>query len=205
MIARARIPAPRSSIMMPVPSGSRSNSRIGKGLRISKTRKSIRPTRNVFHDRGTAINETSWPATSSMTTNCGSLMPVARTTRVEAGMPMSVTTKTAMIVARVRLPTGMSEDVDADNTAPHRTMVAIEAQVPGPGLRRPMPKKVATSVAQRGALDRGAAADAGGEPALSREAAGREERADSGVPSDCRFCVIRVCGRREDREFPLRR
>ena len=46
---------------------------------ISKTRKSIKPTRKVFHVSGTAIRAMSCPATSSMTTNCGSF--VARSSR----------------------------------------------------------------------------------------------------------------------------
>ncbi len=78
---------------MPVPSGSRSSRRIGNGFQISKTRKSIRPARNVFQASGTAMSATSCPATSSMTTNCGSFKPEARATRVAAGIPMSVTTR----------------------------------------------------------------------------------------------------------------
>ena len=131
---------------MPVPSGSRSNRRIGNGFRISKTRKSIRPARNVFHAKGTAMRVTSCPATSSMTTNWGSSTPATRATRVAAGMPMSVTKAAATMVAQVRLAAGMWE------LANHQTMtVATDPQVPGPGLRRPAPKKVATSVAQSGA------------------------------------------------------
>ncbi len=45
----------------------------------------------------------------------------------------------------------------------HRRTVAAEPQVPGPGRKRPMPKNVATSVAQRSA-----GRDAGGTPALRR-------------------------------------
>ncbi len=52
-----------------------------------------------------------------------------------------------MMVAQVRLATGIRELASAQ-----RMTVATEPQVPGPGLRRPMPKKVATRVAQSGAF-----------------------------------------------------
>lgn len=195
MTASARIPAPRSSTTMPVPSGSRSNRRIGKGFKISKTRKSIRPDRSVFQERGTAIKETSCPATSSMTTNDGSLIPVARTTRVEAEMPVSMTTTAARRIAKVRFGAGMME-----HAAAHSKTVATEAHVPGPGLRRPMPKKVATRVAQRGADEREAAtAVVGGFGSPSAES--RIERSDD-ARSNCGFGVIRVrLAPREDSEF----
>jgi len=38
-------------------------------------------------------------------------------------------------------------------TPHHKSVVAAEPHVPGPGCRRPMPKKVATTVAQIGAFD----------------------------------------------------
>ena len=41
---------------------------------MSNALKSIKPTRKVFHARGTAMRAMSCPATSSMTTNCGSLL-----------------------------------------------------------------------------------------------------------------------------------
>ena len=58
---------------------------------MSKALKSIKPAAKVFHVRGTAIKAISCPATSSMTTNCGSLVPEARATCVAAGMPIRVT------------------------------------------------------------------------------------------------------------------
>jgi len=91
----------------------------------------------------------SCPAVSSMTTNCGSLRPELRATRVAAGMPRATAsaaraTLTGMIhgPGRARDPTSQTSTVASD---PH---------VPGPGLIRPAPKNVATSVAQRGARGR---------------------------------------------------
>src|SRR5208283_1695262 len=82
-----------------------------------------------------------------MTTNCGSFRPEDRATRVAAGIPMRVTAAAAMMVAQTRSATGIRGLANA-----HKITVANEAQVPGPGLRRPTPKKVATSVAQSGAV-----------------------------------------------------
>jgi len=83
-----------------------------------------------------------------MTTNCGSFTPVARETAVAAGIPMSVTAAAAMAVAQVRLAMGIWELASAQ-----RMTVARDPHVPGPGLMRPMPKKVAMRVAQSGARD----------------------------------------------------
>lgn len=83
-----------------------------------------------------------------MTTNCGSFEAEARATTVAAGIPMRVTAAAAMIVAQVRLAAGICELAKA-----HTIKVASDPHVPGPGFRRPAPNKVATSVAQRGALD----------------------------------------------------
>src|SRR6202171_1134206 len=58
-----------------------------------------------------------------------------------------------MMVAQVRFASGIRELANA-----HTRTVANDPHVPGPGLRRPVPKKVATSVAQSGAVDSGAAA-----------------------------------------------
>jgi hypothetical protein len=74
---------------------------------------------------------------------------------------MRVTAAAATIVAQVRLAIGIRELANA-----HRITVANDPHVPGPGLRRPAPKKVATSVAQSGALGQDAPATAGGTPAL---------------------------------------
>jgi len=131
---------------MPVPSGNSSSRRIGNGFHISKTRKSIKPARKGFQASGAAMSVTNCPATSSMTTNCGSFRPAARATMVAAGIPINVTTTAAMIVAQTRFPSGIRELANA-----HKITVAKDPQVPGPGLRRPVPKKVATSVAQIGA------------------------------------------------------
>src|ERR1700737_2481442 len=74
---------------------------------------------------------------------------------------MRVTAAAAITVAQVRLASGIREA-----TNPHTITVANDPHVPGPGLRRPAPKKVATSVAQSGARGRDAPATAGGTPAL---------------------------------------
>ena len=84
-----------------------------------------------------------------MTTNCGSFTPEERATRVAAGIPMRVTAAAATIVAQVRFATGIRELANA-----HTRTVANDPQVPGPGLRRPVPKNVATSVADSAAAGR---------------------------------------------------
>src|SRR2546430_4493163 len=96
-----------------------------------------------------------------MATNCGSFKLEKRATSVAAGIPMRVTAAAAMRVAQVRLACGIRK-----LTNPHTIIVANDPHVPGPGLRRPAPKKVATSVAQSGAAGRDAPATAGGTPAL---------------------------------------
>src|SRR5580693_8371013 len=144
--ANAKIPAATSSSTIPVPSGSFSSCRTGGGLTMSNALKSIRLARKVFHASGTAISAISCPATSSMTTNCGSFAADARATRVAAGMPTSATRTARAMATGVR-----SEGVRPYAMAAQITTVAAEAQVPGPGCRRPIPKKVATVVAQSGA------------------------------------------------------
>ncbi len=52
----------------------------------------------------------------------------------------------------------------------HNTTVAAEAQVPGPGRSRPMPKKVATNSAQRGAIAAASSRMSLLEPALENSA-----------------------------------
>src|SRR5512146_1651775 len=93
-----------------------------------------------------------------MTTKPGSLRPLARATLVEAGMPMPVTSAAATAAAGA-----CQLEATAGASRRQRATVATEAQVPGPGLRRPVPKKVAASHAQRGAGVAGAtaAADSG--------------------------------------------
>ena len=80
---------------------------------------------------------------------------------VAAGIPMRVTTEAAAIVAQARCAAGIWELASA-----HRITVASDPQVPGPGLRRPAPKNVATRVAHSGDRGRNAPATAGGTPAL---------------------------------------
>ena len=79
---------------------------------------------------------------------------------------MRVTAAAAMMVAQARFATGIWKLANA-----HTRTVANDAHVPGPGLRRPVPKKVATSVAQSGAAGRDAPATAGETPALRSGAA----------------------------------
>jgi hypothetical protein len=158
---RAKIPAATSSSTIPVPSGSFSSCRTGGGLTISNALKSIRPAGKVFHASGTAISAINCPATSSITTNCGSLVADARATRVAAGIPISVTSTARTIATGVRSEVGSS-----CATAAQSTTVAADPHVPGPGRSRPIPKKVATSVAHSAARGRDAPATAGETPAL---------------------------------------
>ena len=72
-----------------------------------------------------------------------------------------VTSAAAVIAAKVNDDSGIQRAVIAQTTT-----VATDPQVPGPGFRRPTPKKVATSVAQSGAGPRdlfelGVSSDAG--------------------------------------------
>jgi hypothetical protein len=114
---------------------------------MSKPRKSIKPTNRDFHATGTEIRVMSWPATSSMTTNPGSLSPAARATRVAAGIPIHIVTP-ASKAAAIACQLGGIQRV-----SPHQiSTVASDAHVPGPGRSHPIPKNVATNVAQRGAF-----------------------------------------------------
>src|SRR5258708_2153117 len=78
---------------MPTPSGRRSSWRTGGGLTISKALKSIKPSSRDCHAIGAAITVISWPATSSITTNCGSLRLLALATCVAAGIPIRTAAK----------------------------------------------------------------------------------------------------------------
>ena len=136
---------------------------------ISKPLKSIKPARKVFHESGTAINAINCPATSSMTTNCGSFRPEDRATCVAAGMPVSVTSTARASATGVR-----SDGVRLWASADHNMTVVADAQLPGPGRTWPMPKNVAVNLAHRGVRGRDAPsassgqapATAGGTPAL---------------------------------------
>jgi hypothetical protein len=70
-----------------------------------------------------------------------------RATLVEAGIPTSVT-------ATAALPAYQGNQVGSPYRAknPQRSIVATEAQVPGPGLPNPAPKNVAITHAQAGAF-----------------------------------------------------
>src|ERR1700734_2070686 len=101
---------------------------MGGGLTMSKPRKSINPTRRNFHVAGEATRVRSWPATSSITTYWGSLIPVARTIRVAAGIPIAI----ARIVSKSATP-GCTEDEIYRVSTHHKRIVAADPHVPGPG------------------------------------------------------------------------
>src|ERR1051326_3302688 len=126
--------------MIPVPPGSASRRRRGNGFTMSKLRKSIKPASMYFQFTGTAINAIIWPATSSITTNPGSLMPLSRATTVEGGIPISVTSTEIAIAVGIIQAEGIS------SPAAHQiAIVTAAAHVPEPGCKCPMPKKVAIS------------------------------------------------------------
>jgi hypothetical protein len=149
MRTSAQTPAATSSRTIPVPSGSFSNCRIGGGFIMSKARKSIKLIRKVFHAGGTPINAINWPATSSITTDCGSLLPSAREARVAAGMP----TPAAKAATANAVPVRKLAGRERDRAAQSKT-VAADPQVPGPGFSCPTPKKVAITFAQSGVAPR---------------------------------------------------
>src|SRR6476646_11445028 len=130
--------------MIPVPPGSASRRRRGNGFTMSKLRKSIKPASMYFQFTGTAINAIIWPATSSISTNPVSVIPLSRATTVDGGIPISVTsTETAVA-------TGTSQADEIQRLAAHQTaIVTADAQVPEPGWRCPMPKNVAISQERR--------------------------------------------------------
>src|SRR5581483_10256456 len=142
----AKIPAATSSKTIPLPPGSFSSCRTGGGFTISNPRKSIKPASRVFHDTGTNRKVIHCPATSSMTTNCGSLVAEAFATRVAAGMPSAIATAAKVASVAGRASTGTQR-----LTPNHIKVAESEPQVPGPGCKRPIPKKVAVSAAHRGA------------------------------------------------------
>ena len=86
------------------------------------------------------------PATSSMTTNCGSFAPEAFAVNVAARMPIAVTA--TAIPARV----SVCQAGETNRLTPSQISTAAnDPQVPGPGRNRPTPKKVAIKVAHIGA------------------------------------------------------
>src|ERR1700731_241909 len=130
--------------MIPVPPGSASRRRRGNGFTMSKLRKSIKPASMYFQCSGTAITAIIWPATSSITTNPGSSIPLSRATTVEGGMPIKVTSVATTMAA------GTSQADGSQWFAAHQSpIVTAEAQVPEPGCKCPIPKKVAISQDRR--------------------------------------------------------
>src|SRR5258708_6049361 len=89
-------------------------------------------------------------------------MPDARTTSVAAGTPITVTAAAAARVAQVRASAGIRQLKSA-----HTPTVATDPQVPGPGLSRPIPPKVATTVAHCGVSGRDVPATATLRPAFA--------------------------------------
>lgn len=128
---------------------------------ISKPLKSIKPARKVFHAIGTAMSAMICPATSSITTNCGSFLADARLTRVAAGIPIRMTNIATATASVVR-----SDGDNARATIAQIRTVAADAQLPGPGRRCPIPKNVAASVAHSGARGRKAPSSSLGPPFL---------------------------------------
>src|SRR5271166_3035661 len=141
---------------MPVPSGSFSRLRIGGGFTISNARKSIKPQSSGFQRIGHAISVTNCPATSSMTACDGSFLPQPRASRVAAGIPMAVVTTIRKRIMGMRAEGGSCAASSHQSSA-----AASDPHVPGPGRRRPAPKKVATQVAHFGADDAGMATSVG--------------------------------------------
>src|SRR5215469_12134583 len=126
--------------MIPVPPGSLSKRRKGKGFTMSNTRKSIRLANRYFQCGGTPTRAIIWPATSSITTKPGSSLPLSLATTVEGAIPSSVT---AIATAT---PTGASHVEGMIRLAPHHNKtMTVAAYVPGPGRKKPTPKKVAMS------------------------------------------------------------
>ena len=95
---------------------------------MSNPRKSIKPSNIDCHETGTAIRAISCPATSSITTNCGSFRRVARAMRVAAGMPTSMATA-ASSAANAGCQWGLIPELSNHQTK----TVAAEAQLPGAG------------------------------------------------------------------------
>src|ERR1700744_537653 len=142
--ASAYSPAPTSSIMIPVPSGSASNRRRGNGFTMSKLRKSIKPATRYFQCTGTPIRAIICPATSSITTNPGSSLPLSLATTVEGGMPARVIAIEASKATQICHCDGIQLHAHHQSNT-----VTAEAHVPEPGCRWPMPKKVAMSQERR--------------------------------------------------------
>src|SRR5580658_9319902 len=129
---------------MPQPAGRPSSWRAGNGLTISKRRnraRAMRASRQLTRLPSRAIH---WPATSSMTTKPGSWRPLSRAAIVAAGTPRAM--ESAMPERRVSSSVWGEGWAKRAYAAQSRT-AATEPQVPGPGLPKPAPKKVATAQA----------------------------------------------------------
>ena len=141
---------------------------------MSNPRKSIKPARSDFHDKAAPVRAMSWPATSSITTNCGSFALAARATTVAAGMPSKTAARARASAAPPRLPGAI------EAATPYQSAtVTADAQVPGPGPSRPTPKKVAIRLAQTGggATEEESVARSGLVSVIARLRAGRFVRA----------------------------
>jgi hypothetical protein len=133
---------------MPAPSGNRSTCRMGGGFRISNPRKSIKPASIVFHVTGAASKVIHWPATSSITTNCGSLIPERRAATVAAGIPTAID-NAASAAKMIDCQSGLIHCPRMYQV----TTAAADPQVPGPGRSRPRPKNVAISTDKENELE----------------------------------------------------
>src|SRR5579872_1155051 len=126
--------------MMPQPPGSDSAWRAGKGFQISNTRKSIKPRAKYFQLSGASANKyvKYCPETSSMTTNCGSLVRENFATFVAATTPINATAAPVRIAAppgkiAVTLPTSIVEVnlVGIRQSSQYMSTPTSEPHVPG--------------------------------------------------------------------------
>ena len=111
---------------------------------MSKPRKSIKPSSRYFHSSGTAISANICPAASSITTMDGSGLSADRATDAAVGIPIALSPNIAMLAA-ITCHSALKLRAHAH----HTSKVTAEAQVPGPGRRRPRPHIVAISQAAR--------------------------------------------------------
>ena len=115
-----RCPLPRAGVQ----------TRTGGGLTISNARKSIKPSSRDCHAIGAAIRVMSWPATSSITTNCGSFRPLARAT----AWPREFQPESPQEPARTATQGCQPGTIERARSHHSRTVVA-EPQVPGSGTQ----------------------------------------------------------------------
>ncbi len=99
--------------MIPIPSGSASSCRAGKGLIMSSRRKSRNASSASCGVNGRNSSDAHMPATSSTTTIPGSLRPSCRATLVEASTPTADSSTVAASCQRAS-----SVDSGTNNASP---------------------------------------------------------------------------------------